>query len=140
MEQTSHGDYPDVVGQYVVEGVLGEGGMGAVVAARHKTLGHAVAIKFLRQKVAHDQVTVARFLREAKATLGIQNGHGVRIMDVGTLENGTPYMVMERLVGHDLHSLLAERHTLEVSVEVDYDLHDYEAHAAAHTRALLHRG
>src|SRR5258706_10033272 len=119
MDHTSH-EYPDVVGQYQVEGVLGEGGMGVVVAARHKTLGHAVAIKFLTPKVAHDHVAVARFLREARATLGIQNEHVIRIMEVGTLDSGAPYMVMERLVGHDLHSLLAERRTLGASEAVDY--------------------
>jgi serine/threonine-protein kinase len=139
MDHTSHGDYPDVIGQYQVEGVLGEGGMGVVVAARHKTLGHAVAIKFLTQKVVHDQVSVARFLREAKATLGIQNEHVVRIMDVGTLDNGAPYMVMERLVGRDLHSLLAERHTLEVSEAVDYVLQACEVIAEAHAIGIVHR-
>jgi serine/threonine-protein kinase len=139
MDHTSHGNYPDVVGQYQVEGVLGEGGMGVVVAARHRTLGHEVAIKFLTQKVIHDQVAVARFLREAKATLGIQNEHVVRIMDVGTLENGAPYMVMERLVGRDLHSLLAERHTLGVSESVDYVLQACEVIAEAHAIGVVHR-
>jgi serine/threonine-protein kinase len=79
-----------VAGKFVVESVLGVGGMGVVVAAKHATLGQKVAIKFLRPAAAKSPEAVARFLREARSAVGLQSQHVVRIMDVGTLDSGLP--------------------------------------------------
>src|SRR5258708_2209790 len=100
----------DVVGgKFVVERVIGLGGMGVVVAARSSLLGQTVAIKFLRREAARDGAAVSRFLREARAVAGLQSDHVVRVMDAGTLEDGLPFMVMEHLTGHDLGQMLEER-------------------------------
>src|SRR5438105_12447907 len=80
--------------RYRVERVLGMGGMGIVVAAHHLTLEHRVAIKLLLPEVVDNQEAVARFLREARAAVKIQNEHVARVTDVGTLASGAPYMVM----------------------------------------------
>jgi len=81
-------------GKYVVERVLGEGGMGMVVAATHQKLGHKVAIKMmLPQASAHPEM-LARFEREAMAAAGLSSEHAARVTDVGHFENGMPYMVM----------------------------------------------
>src|SRR5438105_15471402 len=86
-----------LMGKYRVERVLGTGGMGAVVEAKHIQLDDRVAIKFLLASMAANEEIVTRFLREGRAAAKIRNEHVVRVFDVGTLENGAPYMVMEFL-------------------------------------------
>ena len=130
----------DVVGgKLVVEGVLGVGGMGVVLSARHQQLGQKVAIKLLRPAAAKYPEAVSRFLREARAAVNLQSTHVVRVMDVGTLDSGMPYMVMEHLTGSDLSALLEARGPLPVAEAVDYVLQGLEAVAEAHTIGLVHR-
>ncbi|MCL2450976.1 MAG: serine/threonine protein kinase [Polyangiaceae bacterium] len=128
-----------VGGRFVVERVLGVGGMGVVVAARHAQLGQRVAIKFLRRSAASSPEAVGRFLREARAVVGLQSAHVVRVMDVGTLDDGLPYMVMEHLSGTDLGHVLEVRTALPVEEGVDYVLQAIEAIAEAHAAGIVHR-
>jgi len=86
-----------LAGKYVVERVLGVGGMGAVVAATHQQLGGRVALKFLLPELATQEVVVRRFLKEARAAAQITSEHVARVTDVATLDGGEPYMVMEYL-------------------------------------------
>ena len=95
-----------LVGKYRVEEVIGVGGMGRVVRASHLYLQQPVAIKILLPNMAESQSTVARFLREAQATVKLRSEHIARVMDVGTLPDGVPFMVMEFLEGHDLNQIL----------------------------------
>ncbi len=130
----------DVVGgKFTVEGVLGAGGMGVVLVARHLQLGQKVAIKILRRDFAASPEAVGRFLREARTAVNLQSAHVVRVMDVGTLDDGLPYMVMEHLTGTDLSELLHQRHMLPIEEAVDYVLQGMEAVAEAHTLGLVHR-
>jgi serine/threonine-protein kinase len=128
-----------VAGKYVVEAVLGVGGMGVVVSARHAQLGQKVAIKFMRKVAAKSPEAVPRFLREARAVVALQSAHVVRVTDVGVLDDGLPYMVMEHLVGTDLARLLDERKVLPVSDAVDFLLQGMEAIAEAHAMGIVHR-
>jgi serine/threonine protein kinase len=128
-----------VGGKFVVEQVLGVGGMGVVVAARHSQLGQSVAIKFLQRSAAKSVDSVNRFLREARACVGLQSAHVVRVMDVGTLEDGLPYMVMEHLQGTDLGQLLEARRVLPIEEAADYLLQSMEAIAEAHCLGIVHR-
>ena len=96
-------------GKYAVEGILGRGGMGLVLKARHLRLDEPVAIKVLHQSLASDPSMAARMLREARAALRLSSEHIVRVMDVDTLENGVPYMVLEDLEGYDVASLAKKR-------------------------------
>src|SRR5262245_36389839 len=90
----------EVVGaKYVVERVVGFGGMGTVVAATDPVLKRRVAIKFLLPEVSDKPASVRRFLREARAAALLQSEHAVRVIDAGMSEWGTPYMVMEYLEG-----------------------------------------
>src|SRR5512139_458051 len=91
-----------LAGKYSVERVLGEGGMGVVVAATHVELGERVAVKFLHPDAVANEEVAQRFVREARAAVKIKNEHVARIIDVGRMDNGSPYMVMEYLEGHDL--------------------------------------
>jgi serine/threonine-protein kinase len=79
-----------------------------------------------------------RFAREARAAVKIKSEHVARVTDVGTLETGAPYMVMEYLEGTDLSALLA-RGPLSVEQAVDYLLQACEAIAEAHTLGIVHR-
>src|SRR4051812_38881895 len=84
-----------LAGKYRVERVLGQGGMGVVVAAQHVDLEERVAIKFLLADAPAS--AVERFLREAKAAAKVKSEHVCRVHDVGRLESGEPYLVMEYL-------------------------------------------
>ncbi len=128
-----------LLGKYRVERVLGQGGMGIVVAARHMELGQLQAIKFLLpEMLAHPEI-VERFLREARAAAKLQSDHVVRVSDVGRLENGAPFMVMEYLEGRDLKALVAREGPLSVDVAVTYILQVCDAIAEAHGAGIIHR-
>ncbi|MFO0670128.1 MAG: serine/threonine-protein kinase [Polyangiaceae bacterium] len=129
---------PVIGGKYRVEQLLGRGGMGVVLAARHEILGEPVAIKFLASATAKDAKATERFVREAKAALKIKGEHVVRVLDVGTHE-GKPYLVMERLEGTDLGSLLASEGPLPIADAVRYVLQACEALAEAHAQGIVHR-
>src|SRR5450432_281773 len=88
--------------RYRVERVLASGGMGVVVATKHVTLGQRVALKFLLSNIPATSEVAARFEREARAAALLKSEHVARVIDVGTLEDGAPYMVMEYLDGCDL--------------------------------------
>ena len=110
-----------LVDKYRVERLLGEGGMGWVVVATHLQLEQKVALKFMHTEYTQDHPdAVGRFLREARAAARVQSEHVARVSDVGTLENGAPYLVMEYLEGQDLEHLLKLKGTLPVPVVVDY--------------------
>src|SRR5436190_18111907 len=95
-----------VAGKFRVERVLGAGGMGVVVAATHLQLDQMVAIKFLLPQAMLNPEVVARFAREARAAVKITSEHVARVIDVGELPSGAPYMVMEYLNGSDLSQVL----------------------------------
>ncbi len=128
-----------LAGKYRVEKVLGVGGMGVVVAAMHTELDQRVALKFLQAAAARNPSVVARFNREARAAAKIKSQHVARVIDVGTLENGTPYIVMEYLEGKDLSDILARDGRVPVGVAVDYVLQASEAIAEAHAAGFVHR-
>ena len=98
----------DVVrAKYRVEGIIGSGGMGAVLAARHVVTGKPVALKWLRANLARDPEWMQRFLREARAAGRIQHPNVVDIYDVEE-HRGVLFLVMERLNGRPLSTVLAE--------------------------------
>jgi serine/threonine-protein kinase len=126
-----------VAGKYRVEGTLGEGGMGVILAARHVELGRPVALKLLRAPLGGE--AAARLIREAQALSRLESEHVARIMDVGRLDDGAPYLVIERLVGADLGRVLEERGPLAPSEAVDHVLQACEAIAEAHALGIVHR-
>jgi serine/threonine-protein kinase len=129
-----------IAGKYRVERLLGSGGMGIVVAARHSELDERVAIKLLRSEVAATAGEVSvRFAREGRAAAKIRSEHVARILDVGTLDGGVPFLVMEYLEGQDLSTHLEEQGPLPVADAVDYILQICEALAEAHTIGIIHR-
>ena len=111
-----------VAGKYLVERQIGLGGMGYVLAARHVELDQMVALKVMRPESFADADAVRRFAREAKSAASLKGEHAVRIFDVGRLETGTPYIVMEYLHGSDLASILDEHGPLPIGTAIEYIL------------------
>jgi serine/threonine-protein kinase len=128
-----------LAGKYRIERVLGAGGMGVVVSAMHLQLDERVAIKFLLPGALHNAEAVARFAREARAAVKIKSEHVARVSDVGTLETGAPYMVMEFLQGRDLAALVKEAGPLAAADAADFVLQACEALAEAHALGIVHR-
>ena len=128
-----------LAGKYRVEGILGVGGMGVVLAAHHLHLDTKVAIKFLLPEMLTHPESAVRFAREARNAVRITNEHVARVWDVGVLDNGAPYMVMEYLQGADLSALLRQHGPLPIEDAVDFVLQAMEAIAEAHALGIVHR-
>ncbi len=128
-----------IASKYEVQRVLGVGGMGVVLAARHMQLGQTVAIKFMRNESLADSAAVGRFQREARAVAALSSEHVAKVLDVGTLDNGAPYIVLEYLAGLDLGELLQQSGPMAVGDAVGAVLQACEALAEAHAMGIVHR-
>jgi serine/threonine-protein kinase len=131
-----------LAGKYRVDHVLGAGGMGVVVAAYHTQLERKVALKFLLPTALENTESVARFLQEGRAVSQLRSEHVAKVIDVGSLENGSPYMVMELLDGTDLSAVFEASKRdglLPIEVLVDYILQAIDAIAEAHVLQIVHR-
>jgi serine/threonine protein kinase len=128
-----------VEGRYRIGRLLGSGAMGTVFAAHHILLDQKVAIKFLVPESLGHSDSVARFVREARATATIKSEHVVRVLDVALWEGGGPYIVMEYLEGCDLAAWLRTHGVPEVHVAVDFVLQACDAIAEAHELGIIHR-
>jgi len=125
-------------GRFRIDDVLGAGGMGIVVSATHLELGHRVAIKLLREEMADKPTVVERFVREARAAVKLRTEHVCRVTDVGRLDTGVPYIVMELLEGSDLARVIAKQ-PLPVAIAVEYVMQACIALAEAHAAGIVHR-
>ncbi len=128
-----------IAGKYQVEAILGKGGMGVVVSAHHLTLRRRVAVKFLLPSASRLPDANARFLREAQAAVSIRSEHVAQVLDVGELENGAPYIVMEHLTGTDLGRMIKVGGAIPYEDAVDYTLQTIEAITEAHALGIIHR-
>jgi len=126
-------------GRYVVERIFAEGGMGIVCIGRHLQLEQPVAIKFLRRALSGKPSVVERFMNEGRALAALRSEHVVRVMDVGQLESGRPYLVMEHLEGTDLDVLVDRDGALSVETAISYVLQVCEPLAEAHALGIVHR-
>jgi serine/threonine protein kinase len=128
-----------IAGRYELLELIGTGGSGFVCSARHLVLDEPVALKFLRSDLAAQPEAVARFIAEARSSYRIQSPHVARVLDVGTTDDGAPFIVMERLIGCDLRSLLQAQTRLPRQYAIDCVLEICEALAAAHACQIVHR-
>ena len=129
-------------GRYRIERLLGAGGMGSVLLARHEVIGQHVALKLLHPEAAGSPAAVERFVKEARAASKIEGQHVVRIYDVGTDDGtpkGRPYLCMEYLRGRDLGQVY-DAHGALPAYEVCSALLDASiALAQAHSVGIVHR-
>ena len=129
----------EILGKYRIDRVIGKGGMGIVAAAHHLRLDQRVAIKMMQPEYRDQGDLTERFLREARAATRIEGEHVARVLDVDVLEDGTPFMVMEYLEGHDLSSVRASGVALDVPVVVRHVAEACSALGQAHTKGIVHR-
>lgn len=124
---------------YALERVIGCGDSGIVIAARHARLGLRVALKFLRPDKPRTPEVVKRFVREGQITARIQNAHVTRVLDIGRLPDGEPFLVMEYLHGCDLAALLDARGPLSSADAVAYMRQACAGVASTHAFGVIHR-
>jgi serine/threonine-protein kinase len=128
-----------LAGKYRIERVLGAGGMGTVVAAMHLDLHELRAVKLMHPESVGDARAVERFLREARAAVRLKSDHVTKVFDVGRLESGAPYIVMEHLVGSDLGQLSKLHGPLPIEDAALYVAQAASAIAEAHAAGIVHR-
>jgi hypothetical protein len=128
-----------LAGKYRIERLIGRGGMGAVFAAQHTLLNQRVAVKLLLGELARSPEAMTRFMNEARAAAQIQGEHVARVLDIGQLPTGMPFMVLEYLEGADLADVLKSRGVLTVPEVADYALQALEALGQAHAAGIVHR-
>jgi serine/threonine-protein kinase len=128
-----------ILGKYKVTRILGQGGMGQVLAAHRPDLNDTVALKFLLASVHDKPEIAARFAREARTAIRIENEHVCRVYDVGEVE-GVPFIIMEHLEGEDLDAILEARGGLPARDAADLLLQACEAIHEAHVvHGIVHR-
>ncbi len=127
-----------VARKYRVLRVIGEGGMGVVLAATHVELDRLVAIKIVR-KDATDVGGVERLMREARAAASLESRYVARVLDVGRTSDGEAYLVLEHLVGEDLHARINRGPPARISDVAMWILQACEGLAEAHARGIVHR-
>ena len=126
-------------GKYFVRAVLGEGGMGAVYEAENRALGRSVAVKVLHPAQARKKVAVKRFHQEARAAGAIGHPNICEVYDLGTLDDGSPYLVMERLVGETLADRIQSEGGLPFDDVIDVLTQVLSGLVAAHEKGIVHR-
>jgi serine/threonine-protein kinase len=127
--------------RFLIEAPLGQGGMGLVYRARHKSLGRPYAIKLLRRELLWDEASLQRFYREARIISALSHPSIVTLYDCGHAPGGEPYLAMEYVDGMNLlewkNSLATD--TLPVAQAVDIALRVMVAMEYAHKRGVVHR-
>lgn len=141
----SGGDEDELLGRrlndtYVVDSVLGEGGMGRVYRARHTRIPQKLfALKVLRPDLSRDPDQLARFQREAEAAACVSHPNVVGVYDVGRTPDGYSYLVCELLSGHDLDAHIEKHGKVDVVTAVRMALQICDALVAAHRENVVHR-
>ncbi len=129
-----------LIGQkYRIGDVLGSGGMGTVYEATDIRIGRRVALKRLRYRYTGEETAVLRFHREAQAAGSIGHDNICEVTDIGTAEDGSPYMVMPLLKGHTLGDLLDRDARLPTMRAVDIVSQTLSALQSAHDANIVHR-
>lgn len=127
-----------VDGKYELHQVLGTGGMGSVVRARHRFTHRWVAIKLLHEHIARSERFAERFLREAQTAARLRHHRVVDVLDAGRDQDGALYIAFELLEGEDLNGR-AQKRPLTVDEMVETGRQALEGLSAAHDAGLIHR-
>jgi serine/threonine-protein kinase len=127
-----------IAGRYIVDHVLGEGGMATVYAARHTLVDRRCAIKIMNPMLSRDTTVRERFRREAKSAQKLAHPNVIEIFDQGETEDGTSYIVMEHLIGSSLAEVILEG-KIPVPRAVGLMIQIARGIARAHDLDVIHR-
>jgi serine/threonine-protein kinase len=125
--------------KYLLRAILGRGGMGVVYEAEHTWTGRSVAVKLLLPELARDEAVARRFLQEARAAARFSHPSIVDVLDMGTTDESTVYMVLELLQGEPLSRRLKRLGQLSVDECLELLLPILDALAEAHAAGVTHR-
>ncbi len=126
-------------GKYRIVRLLAKGGMGLVYEAQHTVVRRRFAVKLLRRDLAERRDILTRFQREAEAAGALENENVAAAVDFGIADDGTPYIVMEYLVGESLEALLEREGRLPVTRAAELIVQACRGVAAAHAADIVHR-
>jgi eukaryotic-like serine/threonine-protein kinase len=127
------------IGKYEVLEVLGQGGMGIVYKAVDPGIGRQVAIKMMTGGFAENPDLLKRFQREAQSAGSLQHRNIVIIYELGTHENGNPYMAMEFLAGESLESMVSNRKRMSLVEKLEIMIQVLSGLQYAHSHGIVHR-
>jgi serine/threonine-protein kinase len=127
------------IGKYDVLDVLGQGGMGIVYKAVDPAIGRKVAIKMMTGGFAENPDLLKRFQREAQSAGALQHPNIVIIYELGTHENGNPYMAMEFIDGESLESIVANRKRMSLVDKLGIMIQLLNGLQYAHAHGIVHR-
>jgi eukaryotic-like serine/threonine-protein kinase len=119
--------------------LIGTGAMGAVYKAKHNTIGRIMAVKTLGAANREDERSVQRFQQEARAMSVLTHPHLIQIADFGTMEDGTPYLVMEYLEGISLQDYVRKNGPMPVELALPVFSQIADALEHAHSKGVIHR-
>jgi serine/threonine protein kinase len=128
-----------LAGKYVLDSLIGRGGMGTVFAGHHALSGRGVAVKILHPQHVRDPIAVRRFLNEARATSSFRHPNVVDVLDVDVLDDSTVYLVLELLEGETLGELLHREGKLSLETTLSIVLPVLRALTLAHRLNIIHR-
>jgi len=127
-----------LVGRYVIEEVIGEGGMATVYRARHKLTDKQVAIKVMSPMLASDPIVRERFRREARSAQKLAHPNIIEIYDQGDTDDGTAFIAMELLQGESLAPVIG-RGPMNVDRAIHVMIQIARGVARAHDLEIIHR-
>ena len=127
-----------IYGDYIVQDLLGEGGMGRVYKAVHRHMQRKVGLKVMSAAALRHPEAVKRFQREVVAAAKLSHPHIVQAYDAGS-QRGTWYLVMEYVEGRDLAKVVSQRGPLPIAEAIEYTLQAARGLAFAHAKNVIHR-
>jgi serine/threonine-protein kinase len=125
--------------RYAVTCEIGRGGCAVVYEARDLRLQRVVAIKLLHPKAARDTSAIERLEREGRVAAAIHHPNVCSVLDAGRLDDGRPYLVMERLYGETLRMCVARLGALPAEAAIDIVMQVLSGLEAAHALGIVHR-
>ena len=127
------------IGKYEIVRPLGKGAMGQVYLAHDTVLDRDVALKVMVAQIADDPELKARFEREAKAVAKMTHRNVVTVFDLGSHEDGSPYIAMELLRGQDLQKAMRQTPPMSLEQKVTVIVQVLAGLAHAHQAGIVHR-
>lgn len=128
-----------IADKYLIESVIGKGGMAMVFKAKHLLMERTVAIKMMLPECAADESSAKRFQREAQAASSLSHPNVINIYDFGVVDGDKPYIVMDFLEGVSLESVVEENGAMPPSRAIPIMVQVCDAMNAAHDAGIIHR-